>query len=55
MATLLLELGADPNICTAKTEWSPLHIAAKEGRNVIVALLASNGKTDIDARDKGRR
>ena len=49
--TLLLAKGADPNLATKAEKWTPLHQAAREGHSVVVAVLSSHAKTDIDARD----
>jgi ankyrin repeat protein len=51
--TLLLELGADPNV-TDPILQTPLHYAAWRANVAIVSILIANGAT-IDARDKAQR
>jgi ankyrin repeat protein len=55
VATLLMQRGADPNIADPKTGWLPLHFAAKAGHHVIVALLAADSNTNINAPDSDGR
>src|SRR5271170_705124 len=50
MATALLAFGSDVNVRSRAGE-TPLHIAAKRGRDEAMTLLLTQG-ADIDAQDK---
>lgn len=61
MVSLLLEYGADPNLCKEEGGLSPIMLAASSNRNTnivvrtdVIDLLLATNKIDLNYQDKGK-
>ena len=54
IASALLDAGADPRRACQPEGWSPLHIAARNGRRVLVKLFVGNG-AEVGLRDNQKQ